>query len=227
MAQAFLEGDARAVELELADPGDARELAAVHGRIEFDRHVVLHPSGGRALLFGLDSHDSSRQIRARLGNLPGDFACDPRLTGHEFLAFCAEARGITAWISPIFWRLPRESSPIRRSRSASNRCANSEPDPIQSTVWRAAALTTGSNAPDVTALIETDRLTKRYGRARGIENVSMCVDRGEVYGFLGPNGAGKTTTIRTLLDLLLHQRIKPGRRLVEHQQLRGVKQPWS
>jgi ABC-2 type transport system ATP-binding protein len=54
----------------------------------------------------------------------------------------------------------------------------------------------------MTALIETDRLTKRYGRARGIENVSMCVDRGEVYGFLGPNGAGKTTTIRTLLDLL-------------------------
>jgi ABC-2 type transport system ATP-binding protein len=56
---------------------------------------LLHPSGGRALLFGLDSHESSREIRARLGNLPGDFACDPRLTGHEFLAFCAEARGIT------------------------------------------------------------------------------------------------------------------------------------
>jgi len=55
---------------------------------------LLHPSGGSARIFGLDSHRSSRQIRARLGNLPGDFACDPRLTGHEFLAFCAEARGI-------------------------------------------------------------------------------------------------------------------------------------
>ena len=54
----------------------------------------------------------------------------------------------------------------------------------------------------MTAIIDTDRLTKRYGEARGIEEVSMSVDAGEVFGFLGPNGAGKTTTIRTLLDLL-------------------------
>jgi ABC-2 type transport system ATP-binding protein len=51
------------------------------------------------------------------------------------------------------------------------------------------------------AVIETDALTKRYGRARGIEDVSITVEPGEVFGFLGPNGAGKTTTIRTLLDL--------------------------
>ena len=51
-------------------------------------------------------------------------------------------------------------------------------------------------------VIETDRLTKRYGEERGIEDVSMRVEAGEVFGFLGPNGAGKTTTIRTLLDLL-------------------------
>jgi ABC-2 type transport system ATP-binding protein len=54
----------------------------------------------------------------------------------------------------------------------------------------------------MTAVIETDRLTKRYGAARGIEELTMAVRRGEVFGFLGPNGAGKTTTIRTLLDLL-------------------------
>jgi ABC-type phosphate/phosphonate transport system ATPase subunit len=54
----------------------------------------------------------------------------------------------------------------------------------------------------MTPLIELDALTKRYGNARGIEDVSMTVERGEVFGFLGPNGAGKTTTIRTLLDLL-------------------------
>jgi ABC-2 type transport system ATP-binding protein len=54
----------------------------------------------------------------------------------------------------------------------------------------------------VEAAIETDGLTKRYGASRGIENVSMTVRRGEVFGFLGSNGAGKTTTIRTLLDLL-------------------------
>jgi ABC-2 type transport system ATP-binding protein len=52
------------------------------------------------------------------------------------------------------------------------------------------------------AVIELDRLTKRYGPARGIEDVSLTVERGEVFGFLGPNGAGKTTTIRTLLGLL-------------------------
>jgi ABC-2 type transport system ATP-binding protein len=52
------------------------------------------------------------------------------------------------------------------------------------------------------AVIETERLTKFYGDRRGIEEVTIAVERGEVFGFLGPNGAGKTTTIRTLLDLL-------------------------
>ncbi len=52
------------------------------------------------------------------------------------------------------------------------------------------------------AVIKTEALTKRYGEARGIEEVSFTVQSGEVFGFLGPNGAGKTTTIRTLLDLL-------------------------
>jgi ABC-2 type transport system ATP-binding protein len=50
--------------------------------------------------------------------------------------------------------------------------------------------------------IETELLTKSYGRHRGIEDLTMSVEEGEVFGFLGPNGAGKTTTIRTLLDLL-------------------------
>jgi ABC-2 type transport system ATP-binding protein len=52
------------------------------------------------------------------------------------------------------------------------------------------------------AAIVLDRLTKRYGVRRGIEEVSLQVEAGEVFGFLGPNGAGKTTTIRTMLDLL-------------------------
>jgi ABC-2 type transport system ATP-binding protein len=53
----------------------------------------------------------------------------------------------------------------------------------------------------MTAVIETFGLTKSYGSVRGIEDVSLEVEEGEVFGFLGPNGAGKTTTIRTLLDL--------------------------
>ena len=52
------------------------------------------------------------------------------------------------------------------------------------------------------AAIETERLTKSYGGVRGIEDVTLTVEAGEVFGFLGPNGAGKTTMIRTLLDLL-------------------------
>jgi len=50
--------------------------------------------------------------------------------------------------------------------------------------------------------IVTKDLTKRYGKARGVEGVDLEVHRGEVFGFLGPNGAGKTTTIRLLLDLI-------------------------
>ena len=52
------------------------------------------------------------------------------------------------------------------------------------------------------AAIETERLSKFYGEHRGIEDLTMAVESGEVFGFLGPNAAGKTTTIRTLLDLL-------------------------
>ena len=51
-------------------------------------------------------------------------------------------------------------------------------------------------------VIETERLTKSYGKHRGIIEVDLAVAQGEVFGFLGPNGAGKTTTIRTLLDLI-------------------------
>jgi ABC-2 type transport system ATP-binding protein len=51
--------------------------------------------------------------------------------------------------------------------------------------------------------IRTEKLTKSYGRkARGIEEVDLAVEEGEVFGFLGPNGAGKTTTVRTLLGFL-------------------------
>jgi ABC-2 type transport system ATP-binding protein len=50
--------------------------------------------------------------------------------------------------------------------------------------------------------IETRDLTKFYGETRGIEDLNLTVEEGEVFGFLGPNGAGKTTTIRTLLGFI-------------------------
>src|SRR5438270_10945899 len=52
------------------------------------------------------------------------------------------------------------------------------------------------------AMIETAGLTKRYGDKRGITDVALTVEEGEVFGFLGPNGSGKTTTIRVLMALL-------------------------
>ena len=52
------------------------------------------------------------------------------------------------------------------------------------------------------AVIEVRGLTKRYGHARGVDDLTFEVGPGEAFGFLGPNGAGKTTTIRTLLDFI-------------------------
>jgi ABC-2 type transport system ATP-binding protein len=54
----------------------------------------------------------------------------------------------------------------------------------------------------MSAVIETKKLTKYYGKARGIVDVDLTVNEGEVFGFIGPNGAGKSTTIRTLLSLI-------------------------
>lgn len=51
-------------------------------------------------------------------------------------------------------------------------------------------------------VIEINQLTKSYGKARGIVDVSFHVEQGEIFGFIGPNGAGKSTLIRTLLSLI-------------------------
>ena len=51
-------------------------------------------------------------------------------------------------------------------------------------------------------IIKTTKLTKYYGKARGIIDLDLTVAQGEFFGFIGPNGAGKSTTIRTLLGLI-------------------------
>lgn len=51
-------------------------------------------------------------------------------------------------------------------------------------------------------IIKTTKLTKYYGKARGIIDLDLTVTQDEFFGFIGPNGAGKSTTIRTLLGLI-------------------------
>ena len=51
-------------------------------------------------------------------------------------------------------------------------------------------------------MIETENLTRKFGGVTAVDNVTLKVDRGEVFGFLGPNGAGKTTTVRMLCCLI-------------------------
>lgn len=50
--------------------------------------------------------------------------------------------------------------------------------------------------------VEIQKLTKNYGKSRGITELDLVVEEGDIFGFIGPNGAGKSTTIRTLLGLI-------------------------
>ena len=51
-------------------------------------------------------------------------------------------------------------------------------------------------------VIEINHLTKSYGKNRGVIDVSLTIQKGDIFGFLGPNGAGKSTTIRSMLGFL-------------------------
>lgn len=51
-------------------------------------------------------------------------------------------------------------------------------------------------------VLEVKKLKKYYGKIRGVEDVSLSIKKGEIYGFIGPNGAGKSTTIRTIMGLI-------------------------
>lgn len=53
-----------------------------------------------------------------------------------------------------------------------------------------------------TPAIEVSHLTKVFGNFTAVDDVSLAIEGGEIFGFLGPNGAGKSTTIRAILDLI-------------------------
>lgn len=76
-------------------------------------------------------------------------------------------------------------------------------------------------------VLQTEELKKHFGPVKAVEDVSLSVKRGEIFGFVGPNGAGKTTTISMILALthptsgeveIFGQRVTPG----QHQVLRRV-----
>ncbi len=72
-------------------------------------------------------------------------------------------------------------------------------------------------------VIELKNLTKSYGKARGIIDVNLAIEEGEVFGFIGPNGAGKSTAIRTLLGLIYPSAGSAtifGKSCVEHPEVR-------
>jgi ABC-2 type transport system ATP-binding protein len=75
----------------------------------------------------------------------------------------------------------------------------------------------------VNSTIATGGLTKRFGKFTAVDDISLDIKKGEIYGFLGLNGAGKTTTIRMLLGMirptqgsvsLFGQVVHPGRRAI-------------
>src|SRR5262249_49073828 len=109
-----------------------------------------------------------------------------------------------------FWvplRVPYLLLTPKRSRSGSSRRSRLEIKVFHSSEQTCSLIVLAGTAYQIrrnlmAALIQTDHLTKSYGRKRGIIDVSFQVEEGEVFGFLGPNGAGKTTTIRVLMALL-------------------------
>lgn len=51
-------------------------------------------------------------------------------------------------------------------------------------------------------ILEIKNLTKYYGKTKGVEELSLSLNEGEIFGFIGPNGAGKSTTIRSIMKLI-------------------------
>ena len=65
------------------------------------------------------------------------------------------------------------------------------------------------------SILEIQNLTKYYGKIKGVENLSLKLEEGEIFGFIGPNGAGKSTTIRSIMNLINKT---SGRVLIENEE---------
>ena len=91
---------------------------------------------------------------------------------------------------------------VEKRRAAGATQPTAETSHAAGTTAATVAETNRTAPAAATPVIETSHLAKSYGHARGIVDVTMRVEPGEVFGFIGPNGAGKSTTIRTLLGLI-------------------------
>src|SRR3989454_87687 len=63
-------------------------------------------------------------------------------------------------------------------------------------------MTSSSASPFPTPILSLDRVSKRFAGHTAVDELSLSIPQGVIYGLLGPNGAGKTTTIRMILDIL-------------------------
>ncbi len=106
--------------------------------------------------------------------------------------------------TPARWLVQRIRSPaIVRTPATDAACTGESTSPAIAAVHRPGAFgRERSEGSPWTSIIRPRTLTKFYGSHRGIVDVDLEVQPGEIFGFLGPNGAGKTTTIRILLDLI-------------------------
>ena len=81
-----------------------------------------------------------------------------------------------------------------------HQCTRSQYNP-RSEAFNARGFNAGDIGGDRFAMIEVDRLSKRFGPVTAVDDLSFTVHPGRVTGFLGPNGAGKSTTMRVILGL--------------------------
>src|SRR5437667_12423474 len=66
----------------------------------------------------------------------------------------------------------------------------------------AVAVASSAHVRSDEVVLRLQNLTKQYGKRLAVDNLSLEIHRGDIFGFLGPNGAGKTTTIRMLFGLI-------------------------
>ncbi|MGP1683300.1 MAG: ATP-binding cassette domain-containing protein, partial [Giesbergeria sp.] len=144
---------------------------------------------------------SRRALQARLSQAPG--VLDALIQGGQVRLVMEDAtRPVLERMLPHTPGATLAEVPPRYEDSFIALLKAQAPSTLPSHAGRAQALPSPAQAANGGAVIEVDRLERRFGEFRAVKDVSFAVDRGEVFGLLGANGAGKTTTFRMLCGLL-------------------------